>query len=228
MQDLTLVIPAKFESESLPIFLKEISELDCKKLIVLEKNDLATIDSIKKFNDIELLYQKENGYGAALREGIRETKTQYFCIINADGSMNPIILKNMMNIVKNKNLDFLFASRYEKPEGGSDDDNIITLIGNYFFTKIGNIFFSLNITDILYTYVLGKTSSFKNLNLISNDFTLCVEFPIKAKKNGYNLGTIPSYERARIGGKKKVNALKDGMLILFKMIKLFFNKCKKK
>tara|TARA_B100001248_G_C27382080_1_gene457553 strand:- start:785 stop:1459 length:675 start_codon:yes stop_codon:yes gene_type:complete len=224
MQDLTLVIPAKFESESLPIFLKEISELDCKKLIVLEKNDLATIDSIKKFNDIELLYQKENGYGAALREGIRETKTQYFCIINADGSMNPIILKNMMNIVKNKNLDFLFASRYEKPEGGSDDDNIITLIGNYFFTKIGNIFFSLNITDILYTYVLGKTSSFKNLNLISNDFTLCVEFPIKAKKNGYNLGTIPSYERARIGGKKKVNALKDGMLILFKMIKLFFNK----
>ena len=224
MQDLTLVIPAKFESESLPIFLKEISGLDCKKLIVLEKNDLATIDSIKKFNDIELLYQKENGYGAALREGIRETKTQYFCIINADGSMNPIILKNMMNIVKNKNLDFLFASRYEKPEGGSDDDNIITLIGNYFFTKIGNIFFSLNITDILYTYVLGKTSSFKNLNLISNDFTLCVEFPIKAKKNGYNLGTIPSYERARIGGKKKVNALKDGMLILFKMIKLFFNK----
>lgn len=224
MQDLTLVIPAKFESESLPIFLKEISGLDCKKLIVLEKNDLATIDSIKKFNDIELLYQKENGYGAALREGIRETKTQYFCIINADGSMNPIILKNMMNIVKNKNLDFLFASRYEKPEGGSDDDNIITLIGNYFFTKIGNIFFSLNITDILYTYVLGKTNSFKNLNLISNDFTLCVEFPIKAKKNGYNLGTVPSYERARIGGKKKVNALKDGMLILFKMIKLFFNK----
>ena len=223
MQDLTLVIPAKFESESLPIFLKEISELDCKKLIVLEKNDLATINSIKKFNDIELLYQKENGYGAALREGIRETKTQYFCIINADGSMNPITLKNMMNIVKNKNLDFLFASRYEKPEGGSDDDNIITLIGNYFFTKIGNIFFSLNITDILYTYVLGRTSSFNNLDLISNDFTLCVEFPIKAKKNGYNLGTVPSYERARIGGKKKVNALKDGMLILFKMIKLFFN-----
>ena len=78
MQDLTLVIPAKFESESLPIFLKEISEFKCKKLIVLEKNDLATIDSIKKFNDIELLYQKENGYGAALREGIRETKHNIF------------------------------------------------------------------------------------------------------------------------------------------------------
>ena len=224
MQDLTLVIPAKFESESLPIFLNEISELECKKLIVLDKTDLTTIDSIKNFKEIEILHQKEKGYGAALIEGIRETKTNYFCIINADGSMNPIALKDMMNIVKDKNLDFLFASRYEKPGGGSDDDNIITLVGNYFFTKIGNIFFSLNISDILYTFVLGKTSSFNNLNLVSKDFTLCVEFPIKAKKYGYILGTTPSYERVRIGGKKKVNALKDGILILFKMIKLFFSK----
>tara|TARA_Y100000591_G_scaffold309838_1_gene311571 strand:- start:629 stop:1303 length:675 start_codon:yes stop_codon:yes gene_type:complete len=224
MQDLTLVIPAKFESESLPIFLNEISELGCRKLIVLEKNDMTTINSIKNFKEIEILYQKEKGYGAALREGIRETKTNFFCIINADGSMNPVILKDMMKTIKEKNLDFLFASRYEKPRGGSDDDNIITLVGNYFFTKIGNIFFSLNITDILYTFVLGKTLSFNNLNLNSKDFTLCVEFPIKAKKYGYVLGTIPSYERARIGGKKKVNAFKDGILILFKMIKLFFSK----
>ena len=36
MQDLTLVIPAKYESESLPIFSNEISNLECKKLIVLE------------------------------------------------------------------------------------------------------------------------------------------------------------------------------------------------
>ena len=31
MQDLTLIIPAKNESESLPIFLGEIQQLDCKK-----------------------------------------------------------------------------------------------------------------------------------------------------------------------------------------------------
>ena len=224
MFDLTLIIPAKREKESLPIFLKEIENLKCKKMIVLQKEDEETKKSIEQFKNIKIVEQKNNGYGNALKEGINKVKTKYCCIINADGSMNPIALKNMMNIVKDKNLDFLFASRYEKPEGGSDDDNIITLVGNYFFTKIGNIFFSLNITDILYTFVLGKTTSFNNLNLISNDFTLCVEFPIKAKKYGYISGTIPSYERARIGGKKKVNALKDGILILFKMIKLFFSK----
>jgi len=138
--------------------------------------------------------------------------------------MNPKYLENMLNKTKINNLDFLFASRYEKHDSGSDDDNIITYIGNYIFTKIGNIFFSLKITDILFTYVLGKTNEFNSLNLTSYDFTLCVEFPIKANRFGYKLSTIPSYERSRIGGKKKVNAFKDGLLILIKMIKLFFIK----
>ena len=61
MQDLTLVIPAKHESESLPIFLNELSSLNCKKLIVLEETDLKTINSIKHFKDIIIVYQKKNG-----------------------------------------------------------------------------------------------------------------------------------------------------------------------
>ena len=224
MQDLTLVIPAKYESESLPVFLNEISELKCKKLIVLENTDIATINAIKDFEGIEILFQKNKGYGSALIEGVNFTKTDFFCIINADGSMNPKYLDQMLEIVKVKNLDFLFASRYDKPNGGSDDDNLTTLIGNYIFTKLGNIFFSLKITDILFTYVLGKTLSFNNLALKSKDFTLCVEFPIKANRNQCVLANIPSYERSRIGDKKKVNAFKDGMLILLKMIKMFFIK----
>ncbi len=222
MQDLTLVIPAKNESESLPIFLKELSSFDCKKLIVLEETDLKTINSIKHFQDIIIIFQKKGGYGDALLEGIRQTKTNYFCIINADGSMNPKYLYEMMEKIKNKSLDFLFASRYEKSGGGSDDDDFLTSIGNFLFTRIGNIFFSLKITDILFTYVMGKTKSFNSLELNSLDFTLCVEFPIKAARKNYSIGTIPSFERERIGGIKKVNAFKDGLLILIKMIKMFF------
>jgi hypothetical protein len=222
MQDLTLVIPAKHESESLPIFLKEINQFPCKKIIVLERNDLKTIDVIKNFNEIEILFQKKMGYGSALIEGINSVNTTFFCIINADGSMNPSYLSSMLEKVKNNHLDFLFASRYEKPDGGSDDDNLITLIGNFFFTSIGNLFFSLNISDILFTYVLGKKEIFKNLKITSEDFTFCVELPIKAKRHRAKYQTMPSYERNRIGGLKKVNALKDGLLILFKMVKMFF------
>ena len=224
MEDLTLIIPAKFESESLPIFFKEINHLKCKKIIILEENDYQTINAIKTFENIKVHYQKNKGYGSAIIEGIKITSTKFFCIINADGSMNPNYLDKMKHKVDSYNLDFLFASRYEKPGGGSDDDNLITYIGNYFFTKFGNIFFSLQITDILYTYVMGKTSCFNDLNIGSNDFTLCVEFPIKAKRQGYRLGTIPSHERNRIGGKKKVNAIIDGFLILYGILSFVFKK----
>ena len=74
----------------------------------------------------------------------------------------------------------VFASRYLK-NAGSDDDTFVTFVGNKFFSFLGKILFSLELKDILYTYVMGKTNKFKELDLISNDFRLCVEFPIKMK-----------------------------------------------
>jgi glycosyltransferase involved in cell wall biosynthesis len=225
MNNLTLLIPAKNESESLPKVLEEIKNLNCKKKIILKKDDTLTINSIKNF-DVDLIYQNNSGYGDALITGVNNLDTNYFCIFNADGSFNPNELPEMLNIVKNSNTDFVFASRYEK-NCGTEDDTIITAIGNFAFTLIGKIFFKLNITDILYTFVMGDTQKIKELKLKQNDFTFCVELPIKAKKNGMRLTTSKSYERKRIAGKKKVNALKDGFLILIEMIKLFFINVKK-
>ena len=219
MNDLTLIIPAKREAESLPIFLKEIENYECKKLIVLQKEDIETKKSIENIKNIEIHEQNNNGYGNALIEGINSVKTEYCCIINADGSMDPKYLKQMRETCKD--LDFVFGSRYQHPGGGSEDDDLVTSIGNYVFTLSGNILFNLKITDILYTYILGKKSSFKNLNLSNFDFRICVEIPIKAKFNNMNYKCLPSYERERIGGKKKVNALKDGLLILSEIVKYF-------
>ena len=72
--------------------------------------------------------------------------------------------------------------------------------------------------------MLGNTVQAKKLNLKQKDFRFCVELPIKAQKYNMKLGTVNCYERKRIAGKKKVNAFKDGYLILSQMIKLFFEK----
>ena len=53
---------------------------------------------------------------------------------------------------------------------------------------------------------------------------MCVELPIKAKRAGFNLIDIKANEKARIAGEKKVNAFKDGSLILLEMVRLFFNR----
>ena len=218
MKDVTLVIPAKFESESLPKVLNELKKFNVKKIIVLSKDDILTIKSIKKYNS-KIIFQKKNGYGSALTEGILSVKTKYFCIFNADGAFNPKYLKKMFSIINQKN-DFVFNTRYEK-NAGSDDDTFLTFIGNQFFTFICNILFNLNISDVLFTYVMGSTKAYKSLKIKSKDFSFCVELPIKAKLKKYKLAILPTHERARIAGKKKVNEFKDGFLILISVLRLF-------
>jgi len=221
MENLTLLIPAKFESESLPSVLEELKKFNYKQCVILKETDFKTINSIKNFN-VEIINQQGSGYGNALIEGINSCKTKLFCIFNADGSFNPNEISKIVEQISKNDKDFIFASRYEK-QAGSEDDTIITLIGNYFFSLIGRKIFNLEITDILYTFVVGDAQKARSLNLLSNDFRFCVELPIKAKKQNFKLGVFPSYERKRIAGKKKVNAFKDGFLILKKLIELYFD-----
>ena len=46
MKDLTLIIPAKKESESLPKVLEELKKYNLKTKIILSSDDLDTINSI--------------------------------------------------------------------------------------------------------------------------------------------------------------------------------------
>ena len=68
------------------------------------------------------------------------------------------------------------------------------------------------------------------LSKINKEILICLgggisQIPlIKAAKKKMSIGSSGSYERKRIAGKKKVNAFRDGFLILFCMLKLFLLK----
>ena len=218
MKELTLVIPAKNEAKCLPIVLNELKNFDCKIIIVVPETDLNTQNSIKNFN-CKIIKQIDEGFGSALIQGIKEVETKFLCIFNADGSFDPKYLKNMLDELS-KNSDFVFNSRYEN-DGGSDDDTFLTYTGNKIFTFICNSLFSLDISDVLFTYVMGKTSAFKSLGLKRKDFRFCIELPILAKFKKYKFISKSSYERLRLSGRKKVNEFKDGFLILLCIFTMF-------
>ena len=221
MSEITLVIPAKKEPESLPKVLDELKQYDVEKIIVMSKDDLETYDSIKSYNE-KILFQTGKGFGNALREGICSVKTKYFCVFNADGSFDPSDLNKLKEKLENGS-DFVFSSRYIKG-AGTEDDTFLTSIGNFFFTKLCNLLFNLGISDVLYTYVMGSSEAFKSLNMKYDDFSFCVELPIKAKKKNFILTDFPSFERSRIAGVKKVNEFRDGFFILISILRLLINK----
>jgi len=220
--EITLLIPAKNEKDSIFYVLNELKKYKFKIFVILEKSDVETLKVVKKFkNQIIFQQKKEKGYGSAILKGLKNVKTKYFSIFNADYSFNPKEIKNMKIILKKKDLDIIFASRYSGFSSGSDDDTMLTFIGNKIFSIIGKTLFQLNINDILYNFILAKTEKVKSLNLKCSDFSLCVEIPLKAKQKKLKFTDCPSYERKRYSGKKKVNEFKDGFLILFYFLKFF-------
>ena len=78
----------------------------------------------------------------------------------------------------------------------------------------------LELTDILFTYILAKTEKLKSLKLECNDYCLCIEIPFKVKLNEFRYSTFPCVERKRFADEKKVKAFSDG----FKILIYFFKK----
>ena len=82
---------------------------------------------------------------------------------------------------------------------------------------------NLNIIGLMCIPPLNADSPslFKKLKLQSKDFCFCVEIFLKIKLKKYLYATLPNIERARFKCKKKVNELKDGLLILFFILRSF-------
>ena len=220
MDKISLIIPCKNEVESLSAVLEEIKDNKfVNEIIIVVDSELDnSIPITKKFN-CKLIVQKSKGYGSAIIEGFKNAKNEFGCIYNADHSFDPKYFSDLVRI--SKSYDFIFGSRY-KGSGGSDDDTIITFIGNKMFTFITRFILGIKLSDILYTYVLCNVDKFNNLNLKNNDFKLCIELPVKVKKNKHSYIDLEMFERKRFDGKKKVNIIKDGLLISYEIFKSFF------
>ncbi|MDB2652881.1 glycosyltransferase family 2 protein [Candidatus Pelagibacter bacterium] len=216
MKKISLIIPAKNEKESLGVVLDEIKNYDCvDEILIIVDNIYDNSIQIAEKYDCKIIIQKHSGYGSAIREGFQNAKNEFGCIYNADFSFDPKDFKKFITLSETN--DFIFATRYQR-EAGSDDDDWITLIGNKVFSFMCKNFLKISLTDILYTYVLCNVQKFNSLNFKSKDFRLCIELPFKVSQSKFSYTEFPSYERARYGGEKKVNVIKDGFIILMEVL----------
>ena len=222
LMKVSLIIPAKNEKESLGKVLTELKQYSIVNdiIIIVDSKKDNSIKIAKKFNT-KIIVQKKSGYGNAIIEGFKFAKNKYGFIFNADYSFDPKYLKLMLS--KKKKNNFIFGSRYMKT-AGSDDDSLLTFIGNKIFTFMSRNLLKIKLSDVLYTYVMCDVKIFRTLKFNSRDFRFCVELPFQIEKNKYNYSEIPAMERKRFDGKKNVNEFKDGFLILLEIMRNIFIK----
>ena len=223
MQKINLIIPSKEKIEHLYKIISPLlrrKEINKIILVLNEKNKKKFIKNKK----LKIIVQKKSGYGSAIKEGFKISKSKFSCIFNADGSFNANDLPSMIKLTKQS--DFIYASRYMKG-AGSEDDNMITLIGNFVFSLMGRVLLNVKLTDILYTFVLCNTKKFNKLNIVSYDFRFCIELPYKVSQNKFTYTELKSKEFKRKFGEKNVNELVDGFLILIEVLRCFLKRITK-
>ena len=211
LNDVSLIIATYNEEESLGYVLGEIKDLNIGEIIIIDKNSTDNTKKIAEKYDVKFVTQSQEGWGGAVKEAIELSSKEYITYMDGDGSYNPKSLNEMKTLIQD--LDAVFCSRY-KNGAKSPDDTFIRALGNKFFTGLVRFRFGCDITDSLFFYPMFHRSILNSVNLISDDFTLCLELPVKVHQQNLRYTEILSEERERYAGKTKVNALIDGFKIL--------------
>lgn len=219
MDNIQILIPTFNEEDNIKSVIKELNENNFYNITLLDANSSdSTVEIGKKFNCKIILDEDDiKGFGGSVINGLNKVESDYFCIFDGDGSFNPKDILKMKNKIL-EGYDFVFGSRYVNGEI-SEDDDLFSKFGNFFFTKLVRLLFNINTSDVMFLYVLGKKSNIKKIKLIQKDYSICSEFIIKAYKN-FKCAEILSKERKRLHGTSKVNKILAGFTLLLNIFKL--------
>ena len=226
--NIEILIPTLNEEGNIAETIKNLKTKGFNNITIIDDNsedNTIKISSELGCNILENSNSSRLGFGKSIIKALKSSSSKYCCIFDGDNSFDPNSLDLMITKIEEK-FEFVFCSRY-KDNNISEDDTLIRKFGNFFFTKLVNVLFRIDTTDVLFLYVLGKREDFLSLNLHSNDYRICTEILLKCYIN-FSCTEILSIERKRKFGKSKVNAALDGFKILMNIfyyyIKSFSNK----
>lgn len=220
----TLIMPTLNEVESIEKALTQLPRDLIDEVLVVDGHSTdGTVELVRKLG-YQVIFQEENpkgggakGFGSAVATGIKHARGDVVVIMSADLSQNVNDIPLLLGKIK-EGYDLALASRYTRG-GGSEDDTWLHRWGNKFFTALCNLLYNTRVTDCLYFFLAVRKNVFDKFKLEVVHAGCCPELPIKARKAGFKIAEIPSFEKKRAGGKAKLNAFIDGLKILLTILK---------
>ncbi len=227
---ITLVIPTLNEIEGLKITIPRIDKSLFEEILVIDaKSTDGSVEYIQNQENIKLVTQKSSGLTGAMVEAINLVKTDYVVEFSPDNNCTPEELAGIVEKLK-EGYDIVVVSRY-LGDAVSEDDTLITGIGNWFFSKMIRYLGNYPITDALtmfrgYKVDIVRDKLFKKYLSTGHIF----EPLISAYGNLMNFKyiEIPGTEHKRIGGEaitdNKLNVIKAGISISIMVFRLYLKK----
>jgi glycosyltransferase involved in cell wall biosynthesis len=241
---LSIVIPVYNEIESIAEILKRvqnvwIEDIEKEIIIVDDFSKDGTIDflnniiSAQKMNqpdiilpdigsleisNIKIFFQEVNqGKGAALRRGFKESSGDAVIIQDADLEYDPNEYGKLLELIRHNVADVVYGSRFL---GGPHRVLYFThFVANQVLTTLSNILTNLNVTDMETCYKVFRKDILDRIEIKQNRFGFEPEITAKIARLNCRIYEVPiSYYGRTYEEGKKVN-WRDGVNALWCILK---------
>ncbi|MFN5149010.1 MAG: glycosyltransferase family 2 protein [Flavobacteriia bacterium] len=237
VQKLSIIIPAYNEEQTISAVLKNVLDLQLygnieKEMIVI--NDCSKDSTAQQIDDFAYANPDKNiisfhqpvnmGKGAAIHRGIDLASGDYIVIQDADLELEPSDINLLLEGLTKDNAQVIYGSRFLR----NDHQNtkfVWHIMGNGFLTKLSNIFSGFRLTDMMTCYKLVPADILKKIELKENRFGFEPEVTLKLSKiKGLKIKEVPISYIARNKEEGKKISSKDGMRVIYCILKYFFRK----
>ena len=227
---LSIIIPAYNEEQSIGSTIERtlqasqeiIKNTEVEDVEVLVIND-GSKDNTKSIMQgyksiIPISYEKNRGYGAAIKQGFDKASGDLLSFLDADGTCNPRFFIDLVNSLIKNNADIAIGSRL----GPTSKMPKIRRIGNIIYAKMINFFGNTDITDSASGMRVLKRSVLDILYPLPNGMHFTPAMTCKALM-GKKLKIVEvPIEYAEREGRSKLSIIKDGRQFLKTILETAF------
>ncbi len=218
--NISIILPAKNEAESLQTLLPELLEsfADAEIIIVDDGSDDTTADIGRKYNVKVISHPYSKGNGAAIKSGARAASGDVLVFMDADGQHSPKYIKEMLQEI-NHGHDMVIGSRSSSSQAG-----YARYIANVFYNKLASYMSGHKILDLTSGFRAVRASVFKQfLFMLPNGFSYPTTITMAMFRSGYSIKYLPISCDERTGD-SHIRIIKDGikfLLIIFRVTSLY-------
>lgn len=216
---LSVVVPVFNEQDTIRNVVARLLNLSLPTEIIVvdDGSSDATPEELKQFSGLPqvhiLIKPKNEGKGAAVRDGLKLINGTVALVQDADLEYDPRDIPGLLQPILNGDADIVFGSRFrdDRATGSSK----IHRFGNRLLTSLSNLTTGLKLTDMETCYKLIRRESLEGLELKENRFGFEPEITAKLARRKFRITELPIRYNARAWDQGKKIGIGDGLSALY-------------